>query len=59
MQMENDPELNPGGDSETLEVTEASGGQKTGHIRWVLVISTALAVVGVLIVWLVSHHQSG
>jgi hypothetical protein len=54
--MENDPKLNPGGDGESIEVTDASGGQKTGHIRWVLRIGTALAVVGVLIIWLLSHH---
>ena len=49
--MENDPKLNPGGDGETIEVTAASGGQKTGHIRWVLAISTVLAIVAILIVW--------
>jgi hypothetical protein len=54
--MENDPKLNPGGDGESIESTDASGGQKTGHIRWVLRIGTVLAVVGVLIIWLLTHH---
>jgi hypothetical protein len=53
--MTNDPKLNPGGDGESIEATAASGGQKTGHIRWVLGIGTALAVIGMLIVWLTSH----
>jgi hypothetical protein len=44
--------MSPGGDGETIEVTDASGGQKTGHIRWVLVISTVVAVLGLLIVGL-------
>lgn len=52
--MANDPNLNPAGDGETIEVTAASGGQKTGHIRWVLVIGTVLAIAGIVIVWLVS-----
>jgi hypothetical protein len=53
--MANDPKLNPGGDGETIEVTAASGGQKTGHIRWVLGIGTVLAAIGIVIVWLASH----
>ena len=53
--MGNDPKLNPGGDGETIGVTAASGGQKTGHIRWVLGIGTALTVVAMAIVWLMSH----
>jgi len=53
--MANDPKLNPGGDGETIEVTAASGGQKTGHIRWVLGIGTVLAALGIVIVWLTSH----
>lgn len=53
--MTSDPKLNPGGAGESIEVTAASGGQKTGHIRWVLGIGTALAVIGMLIVWLTSH----
>lgn len=57
--MANDPELNPAGDGETIEVTAASGGQKTGHIRWVLAIGTALAVGGVLAVWYVSSAWAG
>lgn len=51
--MENNPKLNPGGDGETIEVTDARGAQKTGYMRWVLVISTALAVVAVVIAWFV------
>lgn len=51
--MANDPKLNPGGDGETVEVTAASGGQKTGHMRWVLGIGTALALVGIVAAWLV------
>jgi hypothetical protein len=54
--MGNDPKLNPGGDGETIGVTAASAGQRTGHIRWVLGIGTALAVAGMVIVWLMSHH---
>jgi hypothetical protein len=54
--MGNDPRLNPGGDGERIGVTAASGGQKTGHMRWVLGIGTTLAVAGVAIVWLLSHH---
>lgn len=53
--MANDPNLNPGGDGETIRVTAASAGQKTGHIRWVLAIGTVLAIAGILIVWLTSH----
>ncbi|WP_293906679.1 hypothetical protein [Phenylobacterium sp.] len=56
--MANDPNLNPSGDGETIEVTAASGGQKTGHIRWVLVIGTVLAIVAVVIVWLVSSASA-
>ena len=52
--MENNPDLNPGGDGETIGVTEASGGQKTGHIRWVLAIGTLLAIAGMVIVWMLS-----
>ena len=53
--MANNPNSNPGGDGETIQVTAASGGQKTGHIRWVLVIGTVLAIAGIVIVWLMSH----
>lgn len=52
--MENDPISNPGGDGETIGVTEASGGQKTGHIRWVLAIGTILAIAGLVVVWMMS-----
>ncbi len=54
--MANDPNTNPGGDGETVEVTAASGGQKTGHIRWVLGVSSVLAAIGLLLVWLVMHR---
>ena len=54
--MGNDPKLNPGGDGEAIEVTAASGGQKTGHIRWVLGIGTTFAVAGMAIVWFMIHH---
>jgi hypothetical protein len=53
--MTNNPKLNPGGDGETIQVTAASGGQKTGHIRWVLGIGTVLAIAGIVVVWLMSH----
>jgi hypothetical protein len=54
--MTNDPEQNPGGDGETVEVTDASGGQKTGRVRWILGIGLALAVVGLLLVWFLIHR---
>lgn len=57
--MTNDPNLNPAGDGETIEVTAASGGQKTGHIRWVLGIGTVLAIAGIAIVWLMSSAGAG
>ncbi len=57
--MTNNPNLNPAGDGETIEVTAASGGQKTGHIRWVLGIGTVLAIAGIAIVWLVSSAGAG
>lgn len=47
--MENNPNLNPGGDGETIEVTDARGAQKTSYMRWVLIISTSLAVVAVVV----------
>lgn len=53
--MANNPNTNPGGDGETIRTTAASGGQKTGHIRWVLGIGTILAIVGVVAIWLTSH----
>ena len=51
--MHNDPAANPGGDGETIEVTDARGGQKTGHMRWVLGVSTVLAVLAMIGAWLV------
>ncbi|MBR7618984.1 hypothetical protein JKL49_06240 [Phenylobacterium sp. 20VBR1] len=53
--MANDPKLNPGGDGETIRSEAASGGQKTGHIRWVLGIGTVLAILGILVVALMSR----
>lgn len=53
--MANDPNTNPAGDGEHISVTAASGGQKTGHIRWVLAIGTVLAVVAMIVVWLLSR----
>jgi hypothetical protein len=47
------PDLNPGGDAETIDATDASQGQKTGHVRWMLIIGSALAVIGVAVVWAV------
>ena len=51
--MQNDPAANPGGDGETIEVTDARGGQKTGHMRWVLGVSIVLAVLAMIGAWLV------
>ena len=51
--MQNDPAANPGGDGETIEVTDARGGQKTGHMQWVLGVSTVLAVLAMIGAWLV------
>jgi hypothetical protein len=52
------PDTNPAGDGEEISVTAASQGQKTGHIRWVLIVGTVLAVVGLITVWMVvqTHH---
>lgn len=47
--MANDPNLNPSGDGETIGVEEASAGQKTGHMRWVLAIGTVVALLGVVL----------
>ncbi|MDP1631265.1 MAG: hypothetical protein Q8L66_07580 [Caulobacter sp.] len=51
--MANDPKSNPGGDAERVSAESASGGQKTGYMRWVLGIGTALAVAALLIVSMV------
>lgn len=50
--MQNDPEANPGGDGETIQATDARGAQKTGHMRWVLGVSTVLAALAVIGAWL-------
>ncbi len=52
--MANDPNTNPGGDGETIEATPASGGQKTGHMRWVLGVGIVLIIAAMLIAWIVS-----
>ena len=51
--MENNPKTNPGGDGEAIEVTDARGAEKTGYMRWVLIISTALGLAATMITWLV------
>ena len=51
--MQNDPAANPGGDGEIIQVTDARGGQKTGNMRWVLGVSTVLAVLAMMGAWLV------
>jgi hypothetical protein len=56
--MTSDPKSNPGGDGEIVEATDASSGQKTGHIRWVLVIGTFLAIAGLVAVWLIISHKA-
>ena len=45
--------LNPGGDGENIEVTDARGAQKTGYMRWVLIISTGLAIAAIVVAWFV------
>ncbi len=51
--MENNPNVNPGGDGETIEVTDARGAQKTGYMRWVLMISTVLGLAATMIAWFI------
>ncbi|MBB3893378.1 hypothetical protein GGQ61_004122 [Phenylobacterium haematophilum] len=50
--MANNPDTNPAGDGETIRAEDASAGQKTGHMRWVLAISAMLAIAALLVVWL-------
>ena len=38
---------------ETIEVTDARGAQKTGYMRWVLIISTGLAIAAIVVAWFV------
>jgi hypothetical protein len=52
MTTEPNPITNPGGDGEDIGVTDASQGQKTGHIRWVLIIGSALAIAVLAVVWM-------
>lgn len=51
--MDNENQSVPG--RRVMREEAVSGGQKTGHIRWVLAIGTILAIAGVLAVWLVIH----
>jgi hypothetical protein len=46
---------------EEVEVTteEASGGQKRGIVRYVLLISTALAIIALSIVWITGAASMG
>lgn len=53
MRMANNPNLNPGGDGETIEVTAASGGQQRSHMGWVLGIGTVLSIAGMVIAWFI------
>lgn len=41
------------GDEIHLDDTEASGGEKTGHMRWVLGIGLLLAIVAMSASWIV------
>jgi hypothetical protein len=49
---------NAAGDGVVTSETEASQGQKTGHIRWVLRLSVVLAVLAMAGVWLWSSQTS-
>jgi hypothetical protein len=55
--MANNPDINPGGDGERIDATPASAGQKTGRIRWVLIIGTVLAICGLAAIWLITFHR--
>jgi hypothetical protein len=50
MTSEPNPQLNPAGNGERIGATDASQGQKTGHIRWVLAIGTLLAIIALAVV---------
>ncbi len=47
------------GDEVHIDDTEASGGQKTGHVRWILGIGTLLGVVLLSIVWITGSLTQG
>ncbi|MGB7408134.1 MAG: hypothetical protein WA908_06470 [Pontixanthobacter sp.] len=47
------------GDEVHIDDTEASGGQKTGHVRWILGIGTLLAIVLLSIVWITGSMTQG
>ena len=49
---------NTAGDGVHIGETEASQGQKTGHIRWVLRISVALAIAALAGAWIWSAETS-
>lgn len=36
-----------------IDDTEASGGRKTGHMRWVLGIGLLLAIIAMSIIWII------
>ena len=42
-----------------IDDTEASGGQKTGHVRWILAIGTLLGIVLLSIVWITGALSQG
>lgn len=46
----------PGGRGPELSAREAQQGVKTGHMRWVLAISTVVAILALGIAWLVIYH---
>lgn len=47
------------GEKVHIDDTEASGGNKTGHVRWILGIGTLLAVVLLSIVWITGAATQG
>lgn len=47
------------GDEIHVDDTEASGGEKTGHMRWVLGIGTFLAIALLSIIWITGALSQG
>ena len=47
------------GEEVDLTTEEASGGQKRGIVRYVLIISTLLAIVALSIIWITGAAQFG
>ena len=41
------------GDEIHVNDTEASGGTKTGHMRWVLGVGLVIAIVAMSLVWII------